>query len=76
MKPHTCAWNLIKNETESAENPYPGGHEEVIESTIYRKRNKEKERSISPKAFCTAFRHSRMSDVKAKVGSLNKFNAT
>ena len=66
VKPHTGAWNLIKNETERAENPYPGGHEEIIESVMYRKRNHEKERSISPREFVTAARHSRMSDVKIK----------
>ena len=76
VKQHTCAWNLIKNETERAENPYPGSHEEVIESTMYRKRDHNRERSISPKPFSTATRHSRMSDVKVKVDSLNQYNAT
>ena len=58
------AWTVVKNEEEKGQHPYPGGHQEVGEDFIYRKRNKLREEQISLVPFVSNVKAATVEDVK------------
>jgi len=68
-------WRLVKNETESGQNPYTGGYEEQSKDLVSRKRDLIKERSISPRPFDANCKHSHRSNDKVHVKTLNSMQS-
>ena len=68
-------WSVVKNEDPEGSNPYSGGHADISQDLVSRKRNLYRERQISPKPFNSQTRASKRMDDKVAAPTLNQMNA-